>query len=313
MGDSPFPRDKHLTAIAIAYRNLDTNLIADAIFPRMPVGKKLFTWTEYPADQAYSVPDTEVGEYSKVGSSRIKGEKRESSCVDQAWEIPLSRDDIDQAPPEFKPEDTATATATDIILLRRELRCARIAFNPAQYAAANKLDLSAGGGTDQWSDYDNSDPLALIRANLESCLVRPNVIAFGQQAWSKLSAHPKVVSAALGNSGTSGFAPRSRVAELLELNEVLVGEGWLNTAKPGKNPVMDRVWGPHALAFYRNRAASTQGGLTFGMTAEYEKRQAGSKEADIGARGGKVVRVFETVKEVVVAPGAAFLFQNAVA
>lgn len=309
MADSSFPRDKHLTAIAVGYRNPDVALIGDAVLPRVPVGKKLFNWTEYPVEQGYSVPETELSEYAKIGSSRVSGARREASCVDQAWSIPLSRDDIDQAPPDFKPEEVATTAATDIVIMRRELRIAQLVFDANKYAASNKVAVAAA---DKFTAVATSDPIKYMRARMATCLVRPNVVAFGADPWEAFCTHPKVVSAALGNDGQNGVAPRERVAELLGVNEVLVGEGFVNTAKPGKPVNMARAWGSNVLAFYRNRAASTQGGLTFGFTAEFERRQAGAKDIDIGARGGREVRVFETVKELIVAPAAAFYFENAI-
>src|SRR5690606_30528192 len=138
----------------------------------------------------------------------------------------------------------------------------------------NKVDLSGGGGANQFSNAA-ANPIKYINDALDACLIRPNVLVMGAEVWNKLSMHEKVVSAALGNSGQYGRATRERVAELLEVSEILVGAAWVNTVKAGKDPVLARCWGKHALAFYRDRTATTSGGLTFGFTAQFEQRFGG--------------------------------------
>jgi hypothetical protein len=309
MSDKAFPRDKHLTSIAIAYKNPDTALIADAVFPRVPVGKEQFEWVEYPIDQAFNIPDTRVGEKSKVNRVEISGTKRTSSTEDYGIEIPLSASDISQAAPGFDPKAAATERATGIVLLDREARAASMAFNAALYDAEHKDTLA---GALQWSD-PASDPLKVILSEFDGCLIRPNCLALGQSVWSFLSVHPKLVKAANGNDGDAGRCSKEKLAELLEIAEVVVGAAWVNTAKPGKPPVLTRAWGKSALGFYRDRTVTTAGGITFGITAQFGTRIAGAQDIDIGLRGGVAVRAGESVKEVIVAPGAAFLWSAAVA
>lgn len=304
---SPFPRDQHLTAIAIAYRNPDVELIADAVLPRVPVGKREFKWFAYDLASHYTVPNTRVGRFSRINRVEIQGEERASACEDYGIEVPLSNDDIENAAKGVDPRDRAVSRATDIILLDREVRASQLVFDADFYPTSNKDTLS---GTSKFSHAD-SKPLKAMHDYLDSCIVRPNVVLFGQAAWSAFSMHPTVVKAAHANSGDSGRASRERVAELLEVGEVIVGRSHLNISKPGLNPVFERVWGPHILAFYRDRTADTSGGLTFGVTAQFGSRVAGSKEVDMGLDGGIAVRSGERVKELVLAPHAAFFVENA--
>jgi len=91
----------------------------------------------------------------------------------------------------------------------------------------------------------------------------------------------------LGNNGQQGTITRKQLADLLEVEEVLVGQGWVNTAKPGQTPSFVRVWGKHAASLNRNRFANTQSGATFGFTAQYQGRIAGQlPNPKLGLRGG---------------------------
>ncbi len=107
---------------------------------------------------------------------------------------------------------------------------------------------------------------------------------------------------------------RQALAQLFELEEVLVGEGWLNTAKKGQAATFARVWGKHCSLIYRDRLADANRGVTFGFTAEFGTRVAGSiPDPNIGLRGGQNVRVGESVKELVTANDLGYFVQNAVA
>ena len=53
--------------------------------------------------------------------------------------------------------------------------------------------------------------------------------------------------------------------------------------------------------------------MTFGYTAQFKDRVSGSiVDPDIGLRGGQRVRVGESVKELVVAKDAGYLFENVI-
>ena len=55
-----FQRDTHLTAIAIAYKNPDTHLIADEVLPRVSVGMETFEYTSFKEAEMYTIPDMQV-------------------------------------------------------------------------------------------------------------------------------------------------------------------------------------------------------------------------------------------------------------
>lgn len=314
MADGAFPRDKHLTSIVIGYRNPDASYIADSVLPRVPVGKKTFKWLSYPLAESFVIPDTRVGEKGRFPIVEISGTEESDSCEDHGVSLVVSNDEISQAQAGTDPIGRAAAQAANLMKLGWERLVANMVFDEARYAAANKVDLDDNAGEHRFSATANDfDPIKFISGKLDACLIRPNVFVCGAEVWNALSFHPKVVSASLGNSGTAGRASRERVAELLEVSEVLVGQTWVNTTKRGKATSLARAWGKHALAFYRDRTADTSGGLTFGFTAEFDQQFGGAKDVDVGVRGGKEVRAAQTVKACLVAPSAAFYFENAVA
>lgn len=313
-GNAPFTINPTLSAIAVAYMN--RALIADSVLPRVDaVGTQEFRYTLFDKGEILTIPDTKVGRRGKPNTVEFSGTETTAKTVDYALDDEIPQDDITQAaaagnPNLVGPEARSTEWLSDLIALDREVRVAGVVFNAATYAAANKTQLA---GATQWSD-PASDPVAAIGDNIEGVLMRPNIAVFGAMTWAALRRHPKIVKAVNKTDGDTGLVSRQAFAEVFELDEVLVGGAFVNTAKKGQAQVLSRAWGKHAAFLHRNKLADRQRGVTFGMTVPYGPRVAWSAfDKNVGMRGGTVVRVGESVKELITAADAAFFFQDAVA
>lgn len=306
---APFPISAALTSITLAYVN--EKLIADDVLPRVPVSKQEFKYTKYALADKFTIPNTLVGRKGKPGEVEFSGDELTSSTRDYGLDLPIPYADIENAQgTQFDPEGQGAENLTDLVLLDREQRAASMVFDPAQYATANKTTLT---GTSQWTDT-TSDPVKAVLTILDGMLMRPNVAVIGRAVATALCTHPNVVKAWNKDAGDKGKAPITFVAELMELDEIHVGQAWANSAKPGQTPVMTRLWGKHMSLFVRNKTANTMGGVSFGYTAQWGDRIAGTwDDKNIGLRGGKRVRVGESVKELIVANDLGYLIQNAVA
>ena len=309
MAKAPFPIIPELTGIAIAYRN--RQMIADQVLPRVtPVGKQTFLYFLYSLAQGFTLPDTKVGRRGKPNQVEFNAEEKEASTVDYGLEDGIPQADIDNAPPGIDPRAMSVEYIMNLIALDREVRVAGLVFNAATYPTANKITLS---GTSQFSD-DSSDPIGVISDALDTCIVRPNTMVIGRPAFSKLARHPSIVSACLRNSGESGIARRQDIAALFELEEILVGEAFVNTARKGQTANLSRCWGKHLSLIYRNKQAAPQRDVTFGMTVPWGQPIAGSwPDKNIGLRGGEMTRAGESTCELITCSDAGYFVQNAVA
>ncbi|RWC58914.1 capsid protein [Mesorhizobium sp.] len=319
----PFVVDAVLTAIAIGYSNPTSALIADRVLPRQQVGAEKFKWTEYPLSEAFNIPDARVGRRGRVQQLEFGGTENTSEVEDFGLESPIPYSDIDAARvareekrSTFDPEGHATMMLTDTIANIREVRTAGIIHNLNTYDAARRVTLA---GNSQFSDYANSDPIGVLKTAFEGTLVfPPNTMSMGRQVWSKLSSHPKIVNAVKGNVTDAGIITRSQFIELFSeygLRELLVGDAWYNTAKPGQAVNLGRAWGKHIALTYNNPIATPEGGgITFGFTAQYGSKISGRIDNPyVGLQGGVDIRTGERVKELVVAKDTGYFIQNAVA
>jgi hypothetical protein len=308
MADAPFPTDVAQIAISVAYNN--PAYVADRVLPRVPVAGQTFKWKEFPLEQGFTLPDTAVGRRGAPNVVEFTGEERQSATLDFGLDDEIPHSDIEGAPAGYDPVGRATEGITNLIMLDREVRVARTVFNPANYHQDHRIALKDG---ERFSDYANSDPLRTMLEALDTCLLRPNRLVLGQGVWTKLRQHPKLVKATNGNSGDSGVITKEQLASLLEVNEVVIGQAFLNRAAKGKPGQLHRVWGNHISLIHIDESADTQNGITFGFTAQWGGRVAGNEDdSSIGLRGGKRVRVGESVRELVVANRLGVIITDAV-
>ena len=314
----PFPIQSELTAITLAYQN--RRLIADEVLPRTPVPSREFKWLQMNRDQMFTVPETLVGRKGQPNEVEFGGTETPGFVRDYGLDDVVPNEDLESAPAGFDSLGTAVTGISELVALDREKRVADLIFNANTYPAANRATLS---GTSQWSDFTNSDPYTAIQNALDGMLMRPNIGVIGRLAWSRLRVHPRITAAlapsANGNTltvnGQGQPATLQAVADLLELDEILVGEAFINTAKPGQTASLSRCWGKHMAFLHQNPVATIRGNaVTFGFTAEWGNRVAGSMpEPKVGLRGAQRVRVGESVNELIVASDVGYYFQNIVA
>lgn len=318
MAVTPFTVQPRLVAISGMYRN--ARLIADEVLPRVDIGgTQTYKYLRHTKEDGFTLPDTRVGRTSRPNQLQTSAIEVPGATNDFAIDIGVPNADKQNAQGQADavarsvtdPQAKATRVGTDIILLDREVRVAAKVHALATYPSANRTTLS---GTSQWSDYTNSNPVDAILAAMDIPMATPNVGVMGRAAFTKLRQHPKVVAGVLGNAGTSGVVSAQALADLLGLQKLLIGEGWLNTARPGQAVTMSRVWGKHMALLYLDPNGGPMDMPSFGWTAEWGTRQSGSVEdGHMGARGGEWIRTYESVDEQIAANDMGYLFRDCVA
>lgn len=311
MSRAPFPIQPELTAIALAFRN--RAMVAERVLPSVPVGTQEFKYFRHDLSQGITLPDTKVGRLSEPNRVEFSATEETDSARDYGLDDMVPIADIDNAPPGFDPIGNAVEYLTGLIELGREVRTAGVVMAAGNYAAANKETLV---GADQWSDA-TSDPVYKLLTTFDGMAVRPNRLVWGRQVWSAIRQHPKVLAAVFpngGNAAEGGVASIEAVRQLLELDDLIVGESFVNTAAKGQAANRTYVWGKSALAFYCPQRVSSAKELCLGFSGQWGSRVAGQQaEPHIGLRGSVRVRSGESRSETLCAPEAGFLFSNAIA
>jgi hypothetical protein len=312
------------SGISELYRNPESTYIADEVLPIVPVAAEIFSADYYPVESLLVAPDNEVGRLDRPVLLDFEAKQREFRTKDYAYDAPLPNYDVQRAEQQrtgqnsgFNPEDYVVQGVTEIHTLRREIRAANLVFNPATYLPTQRQVVA---GPSQWTNTA-SRPIDQIMTAINAMLIRPNRLVLSRESWTGLSRNPQVVEAVKGTAAKEGVASLQQVQELLEIQKIVVGDSWKSVAdrqdlgRAAAN--INRLWGPHAALLHVNPNVRTTTGsnlYTFGMTARWGIKKSGwIEDPDMGARGGRKVRVLEHCRELITASLCGYYFENAVA
>lgn len=296
--------DAVLSGVSVAYSQ--PGFIADAVFPRVKVKKESDKYYKYGYEK-FATPETKRA--PKTAYKRIDWTPSTDTyqCEEYGLEEPIDDRERDNADDPLSLDVDTTELLTEQIMLARERRVAAIVFS-GTYMTTN-VTLS---GTDQWSDYTNSDPVANIttaRATINAAIGRdPNTMVISREVFDKLKDHPQVTERVKYTQ--LGIVTVQLLAALFEVPTILIGESLYNTAKEGQTASLSRIWGKHCLlAYIEPRPGIKKMSLGYSFASrvrQTEKYRENKIKSDI-------IRVSEVIDEKLVAAAAGYLIINAVA
>lgn len=274
----PTPSDVHvnapLTNISIAFLQDAQNFIADRVFPNIPVAKQSDRYYTYDrgmfnrdemTERAPGAESDEVGYtvdntptyFAKVFALHVKVPDERRANADSV----------------LQPDREATELLIHKAMIKRESLWVTKFFITGIWAEERAGVASGPTGTQflRW-DVAGSVPLADLRAGIQAVKRRhgfkPNKLILGSDVWTKLVDHPDFVDRL--NRGQTPVGPalvnRQQLATILEIDEVVVAEAVVNTAKEGVTNVHAFIAGKHALLVYaapRPGLMVPSGGYTF--------------------------------------------------
>ena len=248
---SPATTDLHLDAalssIATAYRNEDEVLIGRDIFPRVPSEKqsdKYFIW-----DKEYwlsiNVESRAPGDTYPEGLMKLSSTSY--FCDIFHLGFPIADEDKSAQDAAVQIEQTAAEWLSHQFALHHEDKLATDFFTTGVWGT--DLTLS---GTDQWSDFANSDPITDVDLGHQTVQKntgkRPNTLTVGQEVQDILKVHPLLLD--LYKHTGAGMLSQERVGEALGVQNYKVGAAVKNTANVEATFSGSYVWGKNALLMW---------------------------------------------------------------
>ena len=231
-----------------------------------------------------------------------------SPLIEQALEGAIEYEVRDTYPSEYDARVDATENVTEKLMLGHENAVAAKAFS-GTYVTQNTT-LS---GTDQWSDYANSDPFADIQTAIDTVkaasVMLPNTMVLGYEVWAILKHHPELLGR-LSVANIRVLTPQL-LADLVGVKTVLIGEAMKNNADEGQADSLGFVWGKKALlAFIAPRPGLKK--ISLGYTLQVKKARFVDRW-DEPAVKAEFVRANDYYEAKVVAAPAGYLIIAAVA
>lgn len=248
--------DRPLANFAVEYKN--KKLIADLAVPFVPVQNKSDDYMIYTQKDRFTLPETIRGPKSPAVQVDWTTSTSAYKCVDRAVREFISDALVANSDPGVDPRRRTTEMLTDLLLLDRERTVSTLTTTAGNYGANYKAALSGG---DRWDVYATSDPLSNVETGKAACFVEPNVCIMGAQVWRKLKQHPQILDRISGGStnASPAMVTERLVAELFEVDQVLIGRAKYNTANMGASASFDYVWGKQVVLAYVESSPSLQG------------------------------------------------------
>lgn len=298
-----------LTNLSVAMYNEPSEFMAPFIFPSQSVSKfSDLYWIYNTAD--FMRDDVQLrgpgAQYPEVGYGHSTGSY-------QLIEYALAADVPDEvrwnndAP--LQPDADAIAMLTQKFLIASERRAAAVAMNTSVVTQNSTL-----AGTDKWSDYAGSDPIANIWAARKTirraALRKPNKIAMGEQVWEdSLVSHPQFIERIKYTDRATPDRQMAAMKELFMVGNIRSSGVIYNSANKGATAVYGDIWGDDLLLFYSAPGFSLrQVSFGFTLTLNGTGPKIVTKRDDL--RDRDVHQGKHVCQEKVISPEAAYLFKD---
>jgi hypothetical protein len=304
--------DAALTNLSVAYRN--PSHIADLVAPVVGVRKQSDKYFILDADrERFRASDDTRAPGAEASEVDFSVSSDSYFCEDHALEAVITDEERDNADPAIQPDIDKTEFLTDKILLNKEIALADIIATDAS------LPGETLSGTDQWDDYTNSDPVVAVetqKATIQQAVQQiPNTLVLPYEVYRKVRLHPKVVEKVVNVK--IGVVGPDILADVFDVERVLVPRGLKNTATPGQAPSLAYIWGKSAFLCY---VPPRPGLKTVGFAYSFQWSAApGSLQGHVvemwreERRKADMVRVQRYYDQKIIASGAVYVWKDAVA
>ncbi len=305
--------DVALTNLSVAYRN--PAFVADRLAPVIHVRKQSDKYFVYdPEREAFRTSDDRRAPGAEANEVDFALSADSYACEDHALTAVIPDEERDNADPPLQPDIDRTEFLTDKIGLNKEIELAAL-LTDANLITQNETLT----GEDQWSDFANSDPVEAVQSRkadiLQAVQVLPNALVLPYEVYAKVRLHPQVVDRA--KFVTAGLVGPDLLAQIFDVEQVLVPRALRNEAAPGQPASMSYIWGKDALlAFIPPRPALKQVALAY--TFQWSAAPGGLNGLSVerwreDRRKADMIRVQRYYDQKLIAPQAAFLWKAAVA
>jgi hypothetical protein len=303
--------DAALTNVSVAYRN--PHHIADAVAPVVGVRKQSDKYFILDADrERFRSSDDTRAPGAEANEVEFDVSSDSYFADDHALEAVITDEERDNADPAIQPDIDKTEFLTDKILLNKEISLAD------EIATNGSLPGETLSGTSQWDDYTNSDPVVVVedkKATIQQAVQQiPNTLVLPYEVYRKVRLHPNVVDKVVNVQ--IGVVGPDILADVFDVDRVLVPRGLKNTAAPGQSASLAYIWGKNAfLCFVPPRP----GLKTVGFTYTFQWAAApGSLQGHLvevwreERRKADMVRVQRYYDQKIIATGAVYVWKSAV-
>jgi len=242
--------DKHLSNVALGYR--PPRGIWDQVFPIVPVDKQSDMILTYNQGDLFRIPSTVRARGAEAQKVDWQVSSDRYFCENYALKYELPDEDVANGDPIFRlgSDEGRVMRLVDFLSQDADNRVSNLVSSTSNVGSSAAIESS-------WSGYVNARPVddifTAIRNVKGATGYRPNRILFGDLAWDHFSLCDQVLNKSFATAIAGGAPTRAsqeQIARLFEVDRVLVGESFRNTAEEGIAQSLSRIWNDFVLIYY---------------------------------------------------------------
>ena len=241
--------DAVLTNISVAYIQDRSKYVATQVFPIISVDKVSDVYFTYTKNDWFRDEAQRRADSTESAGSGYNLTTASYNADVWAFHKDIGNQTRANADNPINLDSEATEFVTQRLLLRQERKFVSDVFTTGVWGTDRTL-----AGTDQWSDFVNSDPRDDVDTAVEAILgvtgFRPNTMVVGWQVWRQLKNHPdfrEQIKYTSSDNMTPGM-----VARMLEIDRFIVASSIYATNEEGGTAAYSFNFGKAAWIGYVN-------------------------------------------------------------
>jgi hypothetical protein len=303
--------DKLLTNVSLQVPS--QGLVADELLPKLIVDQYTGLIGKYGDEHLRAEQDLGGGrhEYRRVDPIDYKA-GHPFSIQDHGLEDLVTKRDLKNVEDPFAAESDKVLGLTQKVMINKELKLANLLTSTT--VLTNNVTLS---GNSQFNDYANSQPLTVFKNAHESHINKVGVMAnsavMSLAVFNTLKYHPQILEKLGYNQVRAGLLSKEELARAMDIDNLYVASGIINTAKKGQTSSISAIWGKD-IVFYFKPQGPAKGQISLGYKLNLrgeETRQV--RKYFIDNPGATALIVEESYDFQVTMPEAGYLIKNAIA
>jgi Phage major capsid protein E len=246
--------DQVLSQMAMGYR--PSGFIADMIFPTVSVQKQSDLYLVFDRGDRMRVEDTTRAPGTRARRVTEAVGSNTYFARNFALASPAVLEDKVNADPAHVASviNGKTTFLMDKLLLDWERRIA------LKVTSGSNVGSSAAVSSG-W-EGSGSDPIGNLNTAIDNVAdsngVRPNRIVMGLEAWRSFRRHADVRGLIFGTNNGGGYPSLQQAANLLDVEQILVGGAYHNSAQEGQSESLASIWTDQVLVYYAPSAPSKE-------------------------------------------------------
>ena len=233
---------------------------------------------------------------------------------ERGLEVPIDHNAEAQASDYYDAEMEATRILLGKLYREHENRVAAKLFNATTF-----VGRTGNVGT-EWSILASATPISDVKDSSEivrsNCGLKPNTLAISQKVWNNLTECSQVLNRITGGATKDmpAVALRKAVAQMMDVDQILVAGGIKNTANKGQDHVSADIWDDEfaLLAYIRPNPSlrTLQLGCTLHWGKDGSQRDFRVEQYATPNGRGRIVQARRQVKEFVQYAECGYLLSN---